>query len=62
MEDDLRRVEALLARSVRGLQNAGDPRYVYETEAAATDAESALTALRGVIAEARAAAMEVAAS
>lgn len=57
MEDDLRRVEDLLARAVRGLQNAGNPRYVYEVEAAATDAESALEALRGVIAEAKPLAM-----
>jgi len=47
--EDLRRVESLLARAVRGLQHAGEPRYVYETEEAAVDAESALEALRGLL-------------
>jgi len=50
--EDLRRVESLLARAVRGLQHAGEPRYVYEAEEATADAESALEALRGVLAEA----------
>ena len=49
MIEDLRRVESLLARAVRGLQHAGEPRYVYEAEEAATDAESALEALRGLL-------------
>lgn len=53
MVERLEELWALLRRANEGLQHVGDPRHVYEVEAAATDVATALERAGALLDEAR---------